>query len=290
MTGSTGPTDGSSGPIDEPAGATDELRVFAGRVRGSGRGRTRRVLTIGAGAAERQALRAERFEVREGDLATLAAVGEHELDGVWFGRRADVDGPALAASFRALHHGFVRMPVDPDDPADRPRAELLLERADFGVVHEAPAGLIGWTKLVTPRIGACAAIYDDAGRILLCDRVDGRGWCLPGGYADPHEPPQQTVVREVEEETGLEVEIERLLGLYSVTLRNGSKIVVCTFECRVVAGEPTETDETIGFGWFGEHDLPDPIFSTHRLRLADAFAARRGQAVPPFLRDAVEPP
>jgi 8-oxo-dGTP diphosphatase len=270
------------------SGATDELSRFAARVRGNGRGRTRRVLAIGARPDERAALRGQGFDLVEGDLARLAAAAEHELDGVWLGRRADVDAASLRASFRALHHGFVRAPLEGQDPCDRARIELLLERADFGIVEAAETGLVGWTKLVTPKVGAGAVVFDAQGRILLADRADGRGWCLPGGYADAHEPPQETVVREVLEETGLEVEVERLLGLYSVTRRGGSKIVVGQFICRVVGGEPTLTEETNGLGWFGEDELPEPIFGTHRLRLVDAFAVWRGEAQPPFVRDSVE--
>jgi 8-oxo-dGTP pyrophosphatase MutT (NUDIX family) len=268
----------------------DEAARFAERVRGNGRGRVRRVLAIGAGRDEQAALRAEGLDLRAGDLAALAGSAEHELDGVWLGRRADVEADALAAAFRALHHGFVRVPIDRRDPCDRLRVELLLERADFSVVEAAEAGLVGWTKLVTPRIGAGAVIFDPDGRVLLTDRADGRGWCLPGGYSDRGESPQDTAVRETLEEIGLAVEVERLLGIYSVAGRDGSKIVVGEFICRVVGGQPTLTDETVGFGWFGERDLPEPIFGTHRMRLTDAFAVQRGEAQPPFVRDAVAPP
>src|SRR5689334_16232768 len=105
----------------------DEAAVFAERVRGNGRGRIRRVLAVAAAGAEVAMLRAERFEVVGGDRAALEGAAEHEFDGVWLGRRADVDAAALAASFRALHHGFVRAPLDPSDPCDRLRVELLLE-------------------------------------------------------------------------------------------------------------------------------------------------------------------
>src|SRR5689334_6061125 len=261
----------------------DEAAVFAERVRGNGRGRVRRVLAVAAAEAEIATLRSERFEVVAGDRAALEGAVEHEFDGVWLGRRSDVDASALAASFRALHHGFVRAPLDPTDPCDRPRVELLLERADFGVVGESERGLVGWTALVTPRVGAGAVVFDAEGRILLTDRADGRGWCMPGGFADPHEAPQVTVVRETREETGLDVEVERLFGLYSVTTRSGGKIVACAFLCRVVGGEPVLTDETVGIGWFGERELPEPIFPAHRVRLVDAFAFRRGEMQGPFV-------
>jgi 8-oxo-dGTP diphosphatase len=267
----------------------DDLSLFARRVRGHGLGRQRRVLAIAAGDADLARLRAEGFEVADERPPNLAALPEHELDGIWFGRRADVDAAALDQAFRALHHGLVRVALDPDDPADRPRVELLLERAGFQIVEEGPASLVGWTKLITPRVAAGGTIFDAEGRVLLCERADGRGWCMPGGFADADETPRQTVVREVREECGLEVEIDRLLGLYSAPAPWGGRTVICQFLCRVVGGDLVTTDETRAFGWFAEGALPAPIFPMHVVRLAHAFAVRRGEATPPFVHDGLEP-
>jgi 8-oxo-dGTP pyrophosphatase MutT (NUDIX family) len=60
--------------------------------------------------------------------------------------------------------------------------------------------------VVTPKLGADAAVPDELGQILLLNRSDGRGWCLPCGWVDVHESPVQAAVREVWEETGLRVE------------------------------------------------------------------------------------
>jgi ADP-ribose pyrophosphatase YjhB (NUDIX family) len=265
-----------------------EVAAFARRVRGHGFGRQRQVLLVAAPPEVTAALRAEGFAVLERDEPALDSIEEHSLDGIWLGSREHADPATLALALRALHHGFVRVPLDRADPADEPRVELMLERADLWVVERFD-GLIAWTKLVTPKVGAGAVVLDDRRRVLLCERADGRGWCLPGGYADPLEAPQETVVREVREEVGLEVEVEALLGLYSVALRRGGKIVVCEFFCRVVGGEATTTDETTAFGWFEEHDLPERLFSTHRLRIADAYAVLRGEVTAPILSDSVEP-
>jgi ADP-ribose pyrophosphatase YjhB (NUDIX family) len=266
----------------------DELSAFAARVRGHGFGRQRRVFGVEASPNELERLASEGFDVAPGSVADLARIGEHELDGVWFSRRVDVDAAALAETFRSLHHGHVRAPLDPADACDRPKLELLLERADFQILQDRPTGLIAWTKLVTPRVGTAAIILDGEGRVLLCERADGRGWCLPGGYSDPHESPMETAVRETREETGLEVEIDRLFGLYAATQRSGGKIVVPVFLCRLVGGELGTTDETTAFGWFAEDALPSPIFPLHVVRLADLFAYRRGEAEPPVLRDTSE--
>ena len=57
----------------------------------------------------------------------------------------------------------------------------------------------------TPKLGADAAVPNELGQILLLNRSDGRGWCLPGGWVDVHESAAQAAVREVREEAGLRV-------------------------------------------------------------------------------------
>ena len=78
-------------------------------------------------------------------------------------------------------------------------------RMDDGQILETFRSEIG---IVTPKLGADAAVPDDQGRILLLKRSDGGGWGLPGGWVDVHESPAQAAVREVWEEAGLRVEPE----------------------------------------------------------------------------------
>jgi 8-oxo-dGTP pyrophosphatase MutT (NUDIX family) len=62
--------------------------------------------------------------------------------------------------------------------------------------------------------GACV-LFDIDGRVLLVRHTYGRrNWELPGGGAEPGESPDETAVREIREETGLTVELERLTGVY----------------------------------------------------------------------------
>lgn len=67
---------------------------------------------------------------------------------------------------------------------------------------------------VTPNVGAEAAVFDDDGRILLMKRADDGTWCLPCGFVDPGESPEETAVRETREETGLDVRIIDLVDVY----------------------------------------------------------------------------
>jgi 8-oxo-dGTP pyrophosphatase MutT (NUDIX family) len=66
------------------------------------------------------------------------------------------------------------------------------------------------------RLGCSAAIFDESRqRVLLMQRDDNGLWCLPSGGMDPGESVTETIVREVEEETGLVVEVVGLVGVYS---------------------------------------------------------------------------
>jgi ADP-ribose pyrophosphatase YjhB (NUDIX family) len=66
----------------------------------------------------------------------------------------------------------------------------------------------------TARVGADAAVFDDDDRILLVRRVDDGRWGLVAGWVDPNESPEQTVVRELAEEAGVEARVEALVGVF----------------------------------------------------------------------------
>ena len=128
----------------------------------------------------------------------------------------------------------------------------------------------------TPRIGANAVIFDDLGRVLLTKRADNSSWCLPGGHMDIGEMIAETVVRETEEETGLEVKVVRAIGIYSKpypdfkyrNIRN--QIMAITFLCRVMGGRLRLTNETSDYAYFPPDQLPSPMLAGHDIRVLDA--------------------
>ena len=87
---------------------------------------------------------------------------------------------------------------------------------------------VGTITLLTP--ATAAVVRDQRGRVLLIRRGDGSGWSLPGGFMEPGETIAECLVREVLEETGLKVEPERLVGVYSdpavnhVVFPNGDQV------------------------------------------------------------------
>ena len=116
------------------------------------------------------------------------------------------------------------------------------------------------------KIGAFAIIADDQQRVLLCHRRDMDAWNLPGGGTNGHETPWEAVVREVEEETGLRVQTDRLLGIY---VKRDKDTVVFSFECSVVGGTPHQTDEADRVEYFSAQALPDGLLEKQRQRIAD---------------------
>lgn len=118
-------------------------------------------------------------------------------------------------------------------------------------------------------LGAFAILFDDRRRVLLCYRRDIDRWNLPGGGVEPGELPTEAAIRETLEETGLEVGIDRLSGVYSKPDDND---LVFVFVCRVVGGRLTPTEEAVESRYFDPNELPDRTIPKHIDRIRDAIA------------------
>ena len=138
------------------------------------------------------------------------------------------------------------------------------------------------------RPGVSAIIRTSEG-VLLQRRSDNGLWGLPGGSVEPGESVSEALVREVMEETGLEVAPVRLVGVYSapalgqvVTYPDGNVIhyVSASFECRIVGGSLACGDESLELGWFDPERLPVEMVGMHRVRIDDAMLGR----LEPFVR------
>jgi 8-oxo-dGTP pyrophosphatase MutT (NUDIX family) len=113
-------------------------------------------------------------------------------------------------------------------------------------------------KTAKLRIGCTAVVFDASGeQVLLTQRTDNGRWCLPGGGMDPGESAVEACVREVWEETGLAVEVERLLGVYSTPHRisvyadgNRWQNVGLVFVARIVGGALGLSHETLAAGFY----------------------------------------
>lgn len=120
----------------------------------------------------------------------------------------------------------------------------------------------GWLRQVFLRIlnpsfmvGAMALIQDDQGRVLVVEHTYRREvpWGLPGGWLKHAESPEAGLVREVLEETGFQIRIDRLLA----TDFWGSSQLDLLYRATVVSGAYQASDETGLHRWLFPHELPE---------------------------------
>ncbi|HEY8490950.1 MAG TPA: NUDIX domain-containing protein [Dehalococcoidia bacterium] len=139
---------------------------------------------------------------------------------------------------------------------------------------------------IEPGVGA--VILDGQGRVLLHRRPeDGHLWAPPSGTMEPGEAVLDCLLREVREETGLDVEVDGLVGLYSdpsfqtveIPGQGRVQFVTAVFLCRAAGGELRGSDEGSEWRFFPRDALPEDQLPYSRVWLADAFAAPR-----PFVR------
>lgn len=115
-------------------------------------------------------------------------------------------------------------------------------------------------------VGAFAIIFDAQHRVLLCHRRDMDRWNLPGGGVMSGETPWQAVIREVQEEVGLVVTVERLIGVYAYPPGND---VIFSFLCTITGGEITESNEADAIAYFAVEQLPSTTHLHHLVRIKD---------------------
>ncbi|MFL6075056.1 MAG: NUDIX domain-containing protein [Mycobacteriales bacterium] len=124
-------------------------------------------------------------------------------------------------------------------------------------------------------VAVTAVVRGGAGRLLLQRRADNGLWALPGGAQDVGEYVAETVVREVREETGIEVEVVGLVGVYSdpnhvVEFDDGEvrqQFSLC-FRARPVGGRLAVSAESTDVRWVDPADLDSyDIHPSMRLRI-----------------------
>ena len=124
-------------------------------------------------------------------------------------------------------------------------------------------------------IGAFALLLDDDGRVLCVKQnYPPHEWTLPGGRVEPNESPLAALHREIMEETGCRIAIERHVGTCA---RTDADDLVLLFAARIVERAAWAPDgEIADLGFFAPAALPNPMNARHRQRIADALDGRSG--------------
>ena len=151
------------------------------------------------------------------------------------------------------------------DPFDKERYERIREIAAEMIVHKTEISLekvkelfCGDVGYQTPKLDTRAAIFRD-GKILLVEEKNGT-WSLPGGWVDVTVSVKENIIKEVKEEAGLDVEVERVIAVQDREKHNKPVYAyrVCKIFalCKVLGGAFVSNIETMGSRYFGEDELP----------------------------------
>lgn len=139
--------------------------------------------------------------------------------------------------------------------------------------------MVGHNKIILS--AACCIITDENGCILLQQRGDSGKWGLPGGIMELGESMDETAVREVYEETGLQVEVDGFQGIYSkyfAEYRNGdvAQPIVAVFIAHITGGNlKCDGEETTALDYFATDALPEIFCDQHEDILSDFINGKK---------------
>jgi ADP-ribose pyrophosphatase YjhB (NUDIX family) len=173
---------------------------------------------------------------------------------------------------------------------DRERYERLMKLttqsyAEFFTVPEDAIRKRFLNELgyITPKVGTDAAIFNEDGQILLMQRADGSGWCLPCGFVEPNESPAEGIVREVREETGLEIRVSQLVGVFTrkPSAQMGPHTTVSIVHlCEIVGGRLELSAEGQALEYWSIDEMKD-WHATHEILARAAYKMRQSDHLIP---------
>jgi ADP-ribose pyrophosphatase YjhB (NUDIX family) len=134
----------------------------------------------------------------------------------------------------------------------------------------------GFVFYLDPKVAVGAIIGDDNGRIVLVKRAIEPGygkWVFPGGYVDRGEEVTMAAIREAREEAGLDIRINRLIGIYSYA---GRTPVIIVYAATMIGGEMAVDEEGLEVRWFEASAIPwdDLAFISTREAIKDYLESR----------------
>lgn len=125
-----------------------------------------------------------------------------------------------------------------------------------------------------PLLTVDAIIEIDNGIILIKRKNPPAGWAIPGGFVDYGETLEEAAIREMKEETSLDVNLGRQFHTYSNPNRDPRHHTVSTIFIATATGNPEAADDAIDIGIFTKDNLPEDIAFDHRQILEDYFEGK----------------
>lgn len=120
-------------------------------------------------------------------------------------------------------------------------------------------------------VSVAAAIFDEAGEnVLLIKRRDNGNWEPPGGVLELDETIEDGLRREVREETGAEIEVGQLTGVYK-NMNHG--IIALVFRCALASQHGSDSDEASQIAWRSIENLSGCVAGAYAIRILDAAAS-----------------
>ncbi len=141
----------------------------------------------------------------------------------------------------------------------------------------------GYVVYVSPAPVTCVLVVHDDKVLLVRRRYPpGAGkWCLPAGFVEVGEHPAESAAREVLEETGLRVEVGRVIDTWASEEDHRTPVVCYAFEGRLKGGTLKAGDDAVEAAFFAGEHLPDDIaFADHRRTIARHMADRDRDRAP----------
>ncbi len=145
---------------------------------------------------------------------------------------------------------------------------------------------IGDNEYVTPKVAVATVVFNDNEDVLLVKRLDDI-WALPGGYADIPFDPIENAIKEVKEETGLDIKVTALIGIYDSNINKfpsiGRQVYLLVFLGEVSGGILNASlTETKGVNFFELHSLPE-LASVALSQIQYGSRMRHGEVLLPII-------
>lgn len=126
---------------------------------------------------------------------------------------------------------------------------------------------VGHEKIILVFAGGC--VFDTNGKVLLQRRGDSKKWGFPGGAIEIGETPEMAAIREVKEETGLDVRVSGLIGIYTdcdMEYPNGDTAhsILIVYELEMIGGQlKCDNRETVDLKYFNLDEMPELFCKQH---------------------------